>query len=68
MACDVPLSSRITRSVDLRLRMLVLLKDQPISHVLDSILDQALPPAAELASQLGNDQFPGAALGTEVAA
>lgn len=67
MACDVPLSSRITRPVDLRLRMLTLLKGQPLSHVLDSLLDQALPPAAELTSLLGS-QIDGAALEAETAA
>lgn len=67
MACDVPLSSRITRSVDLRLRMLALLRDQPLSHVLDSILDGALPPAGELASRLGNSHASGAAPESEAA-
>jgi hypothetical protein len=68
MACDVPLSSRITRPVDLRLRMLALLKGQPLSHVLDGLLDQALPPADELASRLGNGQAAGEALEAEAAA
>lgn len=68
MACDVPLSSRISRPVDLRLRMLALLRDQPISHLLDSLLDQALPPAGELATQLGNGQSASAALEAEAAA
>jgi hypothetical protein len=68
MACDVPLSSRITRPVDLRLRMLALLKDQPLSHVLDSVLDQALPPAEKLAALLGTGQPLDAALETEAAA
>jgi hypothetical protein len=52
MACDVPLSSRITRPVDLRLRTLALLRDQPLSRVLDDVLNRALPPAAALAAQL----------------
>jgi hypothetical protein len=68
MACDVPLSSRITRPVERRLRMLALLKGQPLSHVLDGLLDEALPPAEELATQLGNSQPLGAAPDTEAAA
>ena len=68
MACDVPLSTRITRPVDLRLRMLALVKGEPLSHLLVSLLDQVLPPADELASQLGNGQLTGAALETEAAA
>jgi hypothetical protein len=67
MACDVPLSTRVTGPVDLRLRMLALLKGQPLSRVLDDLLDQALPPADKLASLLGNGQRPGAALETEAA-
>jgi hypothetical protein len=68
MACDVPLSTRITRPVDLRLRMLALLKGQPLSHVLDGLLDQVLPPADELGSLLGNGQAADAALESEAAA
>lgn len=68
MACDVSLSSKVTRPVALRLRMLALLKDQPISHVLDAILDQALPPAEELASRLGTGQPIGSAPETEAVA
>ena len=54
MAYDVPLGTRITAAVDRRLRMLALVKSQPLSHVLVSLLDQALPPADELASLLGD--------------
>jgi hypothetical protein len=54
MGYDVPLGTRITAAVDRRLRMLALVKSQPLSHVLVSLLDQALPPADELASLLGD--------------
>lgn len=53
---DVPLATRITTTVDRRLRMLALVKSKPLSHVLVSLLDQALPSAGELASLLGEDQ------------
>lgn len=56
MAGDVPLSTRITPLVDRRLRMLALVKGQPLSRVLVSLLDQVLPPADELASLLGSSQ------------
>lgn len=52
MAYDVPLATRITTTVDRRLRMLALVRSQPLSHVLVSLLDQALPPVDELASLL----------------
>lgn len=61
MAYDARLATRITSAVDRRLRMLALVKSQSLSHVLDSLLDQALPPADELASQLAGP-------GTEAAA
>jgi hypothetical protein len=67
MAGDVPLSTRINPLVDRRLRMLVLLKNQPLSHVLVSLLDQALPPADELASQLASGQLVGTAPEPEAA-
>lgn len=54
MAYDVRLATRITGTVDRRLRMLALVKSQPLNHVLVGLLDQALPPADELASLLGN--------------
>jgi len=54
MAYDVRLATRITTAVDRRLRMLALVKSQPLSHVLVGLLDQALPPADELASLLGD--------------
>lgn len=53
---DVPLATRITSTVDRRLRMLALVKSQPLSHVLVSLLDQVLPSADELASRLAEDQ------------
>jgi hypothetical protein len=53
MAYDVRLATRITSAVDRRLRMLALVKGQALSHVLTGLLDQALPPADELASLLG---------------
>ncbi len=51
---EVRLATRITSAVDRRLRMLALLKGQALSHVLVTVLDQALPPADELASLLGD--------------
>jgi hypothetical protein len=53
MAYDVRLATRITTSVDRRLRMLALARSQPLNHVLVTLLDQALPPVHELASLLG---------------
>lgn len=53
MPYDVRLATRITGPVDRRLRMLALVRSQPLSHVLVSLLDQALPTADELASLLG---------------
>ena len=59
MAYDVPLTTRITSAVDRRLRMLALAKSQPLSHVLTGLLDQALPPADELASMLATAELSG---------
>lgn len=56
MSYDVPLGTRITSSVDRRLRMLVLLQRQPLSSVLTSLLDKALPSADELAALLRDGQ------------
>lgn len=56
MAYDVRLATRITTTVDRRLRMLALAKSQPLSHVLVNLLDQALPSADELASLLGSSR------------
>lgn len=52
MAYDVRLATRITGAVDRRLRMLALVRRQPLSHVLTTLLDQALPPVEELAGEL----------------
>lgn len=54
MACDVPLSTRITAGVNRRLRLLVLAQGRPLCHVLDCLLDTALPAARDLASVLGD--------------
>jgi hypothetical protein len=56
MAYDVRLATRITSAVDRRLRMLALARSQPLSHVLTGLLDQALPPADELASMLAGSR------------
>lgn len=53
MAYDVRLATKITGTVDRRLRMFALARKQPLNHVLVSLLDQVLPPADELASLLG---------------
>ncbi len=52
MAYDLRLATTITEPVDRRLRMFALIKRQPLSHVLSVLLDQALPPADELAGLL----------------
>ena len=52
MAYEVRLATTITETVDRRLRMYALIKRQPLSHILSVLLDQALPPAEELAGQL----------------
>jgi len=52
------LATRVTTSVDTRLRQLALLHRRRISHVLDDVLDSALPTAQDLAAQvtrLAND-------------
>jgi hypothetical protein len=46
------LATRVTTSVDTRLRQLALLRRRSISHVLDDVLDSALPSAHELAAQV----------------
>jgi len=48
------LGTRITESVDARLRQLALVRRQRISHVLDEVLDAALPKAADLLAQLAS--------------
>jgi hypothetical protein len=56
MAYDARLATRISPEVDLRLRMLALFKGRPLSHVLDGLLDKALPSAAELAVSLAGSE------------
>jgi hypothetical protein len=46
------LATRVTTSVDARLRQLALLRRRRISHVLDDVLDSALPSAQDLAAQV----------------
>jgi hypothetical protein len=41
----------VTSSVDTRLRQLALLRRRRISHLLDDLLDQALPTTEDLAAQ-----------------
>jgi hypothetical protein len=49
---SVRLGTRITTSVDARLRQLALLRHRRLSHVLDDVLDSALPTAEDLTRQL----------------
>jgi type IV secretion system protein VirD4 len=56
------LATRITPGVDARLRQLALVRRRRISHVLDEVLDAALPTAADLITQmaaLGRDEESG---------
>lgn len=46
------LGTRITVSVDARLRQLALVRRRRLSHVLDDVLDAALPTAEDLTTQL----------------
>ena len=48
------LATRITPGVDARLRQLALLRRRRISHVLDEVLDAALPGAADLIMQMAS--------------
>ncbi len=45
------LATRITSSVDTRLRQLALVSRRRISHVLDDVLDAALPTADDLTAR-----------------
>ena len=45
------LGTRITENVDARLRQLALIRRRRLSHVLDDVLDAALPTAADLTAQ-----------------
>jgi hypothetical protein len=58
MAYNVRLATKISVTVDRRLRMLALARSQPLSHVLVSLLDQVLPPADELATLLRDNAAP----------
>jgi hypothetical protein len=64
------LGTRITDPVDDRLRMLVLLKGESLSCVLDSLLDEKLPAADVLATALlrRNSGYPARRLRREPAA
>jgi hypothetical protein len=53
------LATRVTTSVDTRLRQLALLSRRRISHVLDDVLDAALPSAEDLSAQLVRRADPG---------
>lgn len=68
MVYDAPLSARITSPVHRRLRMLAALRDKPMSHLIDSLLDKELPSVAELVSLLNEvdraDATPEAAVAT----
>ena len=46
------LGTRLTENVDARLRQLALIRRRRLSHVLDDVLDAALPTAADLTAQL----------------
>jgi hypothetical protein len=48
---DARLATRITTSVDTRLRQLALVQRRRISHLLDELLDAALPTGQDLAAQ-----------------
>lgn len=60
------LATRLTSSVDTRLRQLALLHRRRISHLLDEVLDQALPTTQDLAGQFARlaDATPGPSLAT----
>jgi hypothetical protein len=49
---DARLGTRITASVDARLRQLALVRRGRLNHVLDDVLDAALPTADDLTAQL----------------
>jgi hypothetical protein len=52
------LATRVTASVDTRLRQLAPLSHRRISHVLDEVLDGALPTAEDLSAQLARPAGP----------
>ena len=47
------LGTQITENAGTRLRQLALIRRRRLSHVLDDVLDAALPTAADLTAQLG---------------
>jgi len=51
---DARLATRITSSVDTRLRQLALLHRRRISHLLDDVLDAALPSSEDLAARFAH--------------
>lgn len=51
-AYDARLGTRISDPVARRLRLLVVVRRQPLNRVLTDLLDQALPTLAELTDQL----------------
>ena len=51
-AYNARLGTRITESVDARLRQLALIRRRRLSHVLDDVLDAALPTAEDLTVQM----------------
>jgi hypothetical protein len=56
------LATRITPGVDARLRQLALVRRRRISHVMDEVLDAALPKAVDLITEmasLGRDEEAG---------
>ena len=53
------LGTRITASVDARLRQLALIRRRRLSHVLDDVPGAALPTAEDLTAQLGRLASPG---------
>jgi hypothetical protein len=52
-ACNARLCMRITENVDSRLRNLALVRRRRLSHVLDDVLDAALPTADDLTVEPG---------------
>ena len=55
---DARLATRITASVDTRLRQVALLSRRRLSHVLDDVLDAALPTVEDLSAELARRARP----------
>jgi hypothetical protein len=51
-ALTARLATRISRDVDLRLRLTAVLRDARLGEFLDQLLDEALPTAGDLAAQM----------------